>query len=144
MNETRREFLSSSLVARISARKYTFAKSVMAVRSGMSMNRNPCSPLDDPPRSPSHPIPSPPPFLFLSISALSTKAARDFQIRAAQREQSNHCLHDRVIVVVDPHLDGMMIMQTPKFEPRNIFGRDAARGGVPLPRLLPGDDKRQD
>lgn len=125
--------LSLSYPVEISAQKYTFAKSTMAGRSGMSMNRNPCSPLDDPPRSPSRPIPSLPPFLFLSISALSTKAARDFQIRAAQREQSNHCLHDRVIVVVvDPHLDGM-IMQTPKFD-RGIFSheeRDARRSADP-------------
>lgn len=124
------------------ARKYTFAKSAMTGRSGMSMNRNPCSSLDDPPRSPSYPIPSPPPFLFLSISALSTKAARGFQIHTAQWEQSNHCLHDRVIVV-DPHLDGMMIMQTPKFD-RGIFTDETQHEEESVSRLLPGDDKRQD
>lgn len=53
------ESFSPSLSVQISARKYTFAKSATTDRSGMSMNRNPCSLSDDPPRSPSHPIPSP-------------------------------------------------------------------------------------
>jgi len=117
------------------------------------MNRNPCSPSDDPPR-PSRSIPPAQSFLFLSIAALSAKAARDFQISAVQQEQSNHCLHDRVFVVTvvivaaDPHRGEMMmmvIMQTPKFE-RGIFshGALAQRENPPLWRSLLGDDKRRD
>lgn len=108
----------------------------------MSMNRKPFFSFG---RSPANAVTSNPFFspsaalsLSLEISALSTKAARDFQIRAAQREQSNHCLHDRVIVVivVDPHLDGMtMIMQTPKID-RGIFRRtDGTRRAAENRRL---------